>query len=55
MVEVQGTEIGSAIDLCVKSFDFDNNHDKAIIIVTDGENHDRAIERSKEANKNVKF
>ena len=57
MVEVQGTEIGSAIDLCVKSFDFDNNHDKAIIIVTDGENHDQnAIERSKEANKkNVKI
>lgn len=57
MVEVQGTEIGSAIDLCVKSFDFDNNHDKAIIIVTDGENHDQnAIEQSKEANKkNVKI
>ena len=40
IIPTQGTKIGNAIDLCVKSFDQENNQNKAIIIITDGENHD---------------
>tara|TARA_B000000557_G_C20808385_1_gene458748 strand:+ start:1897 stop:2928 length:1032 start_codon:yes stop_codon:yes gene_type:complete len=48
----QGTEIGKAIDLGIKSFDMKNDQSKAIIIITDGENHDEnAIEKTKEAQK----
>ncbi len=39
-VPVQGTAIGEAIDLAVKSFNESNEHSKAIIIITDGENHE---------------
>lgn len=39
-VPVQGTAIGEAIDLALKSFDESNQHSKAIIIITDGENHE---------------
>ena len=39
-VPVQGTAIGEAIDLAVKSFNETNDHSKAIIIITDGENHE---------------
>ena len=35
----QGTAIGEAIALGINSFD-DNDHSKAIIIITDGENHE---------------
>ena len=40
IIPTQGTKIGNAINLCVKSFDQENNQNKAIIIITDGENHD---------------
>jgi Ca-activated chloride channel family protein len=40
MVPTQGTAIGSAIDLGMKSFDFKNGTGKAMIIITDGENHE---------------
>ena len=40
IVPTQGTKIGNAIDLCVKSFDNENTQSKAIIIITDGETHD---------------
>jgi Ca-activated chloride channel family protein len=50
MVPVQGTAIGSAIDLGVKSFDFKNNTSKAIILMTDGENHeDDAVRAAEDA------
>ncbi len=39
IVPVQGTEIGQAINLAVESFD-EQAHSKAIIVITDGENHD---------------
>ena len=52
IVPTQGTAIGKAIDLCIKSFDFKNGQSKSIIVITDGENHeDDAIEKAKEANK----
>ena len=40
MVPVQGTAIGSAIDLGMKSLDFNNGVSKAMILMTDGENHE---------------
>ncbi len=39
IVSVQGTAIGDAISLAMSSFD-ENDHDKAIILITDGENHE---------------
>ncbi|MBN1338298.1 MAG: VWA domain-containing protein [Bacteroidales bacterium] len=39
IVPVQGTAIGEAINLAVSSFD-DQKHSKAIIIISDGENHE---------------
>ena len=49
----QGTAISEAIDLAERSFEQDNKHHKALIIITDGENHDQdAIDRSREANEN---
>jgi Ca-activated chloride channel family protein len=49
----QGTAISEAIDLAERSFEQDNKHHKALIIISDGENHDKdAIERAKEANEN---
>ncbi len=39
VVPTQGTAIGEAIDLAARSFD-DENHSKAIIVITDGENHE---------------
>jgi Ca-activated chloride channel family protein len=53
IVPTQGTKIGNAIDLCVKSFDNENTQSKAIIIITDGETHDEeAISSAKLAQEN---
>ncbi len=50
IIPTQGTKIGNAIDLCSKSFDKENAQSKAIIIITDGETHDKeAIESAKKA------
>jgi len=38
IVPVQGTAIGSAIDMGMKSFDFNDGTSKAMILLTDGEN-----------------
>ncbi len=51
-VSKQGTNIGSAIDLGIRSFSKNNDKSKALIIITDGENHeDDALEKAKEAAK----
>ncbi|MCO5266992.1 MAG: VWA domain-containing protein [Lentimicrobium sp.] len=51
MVPVQGTAIGQAIDLASVSFKNEKSG-KAIVIITDGENHDDdAIEKASEAAK----
>lgn len=43
----QGTSIGEAIDQAERSFSEDNDHHKAVIIITDGEDHDgSAAERA---------
>ena len=47
-VAVQGTAIGDAINLAARSFTPDGTNNKAIILITDGENHeDDAVEASK--------
>lgn len=40
MVSTQGTAIGSAINLAVRSFTPSETSDKTIILITDGENHE---------------
>lgn len=50
MVPTQGTAIGAAITLGMKSFDFKNGTGKAMIVITDGENHeDDAVAMAKQA------
>jgi Ca-activated chloride channel homolog len=39
LIQEQGTAIGDAINLAMKAFDPKNNKQKALIIITDGENH----------------
>jgi len=49
MVPVQGTAIGEAIDQAIGSFG-SNKQSKAIIVITDGENHeDDAVAKAREA------
>ena len=40
MISTQGTAIGSAIELAVNSFDPKSINNKAIVVITDGENHE---------------
>lgn len=40
IIPTQGTAIGAAIELCEKSFDEQSKAGKAIIVITDGENHE---------------
>jgi Ca-activated chloride channel homolog len=48
LIARQGTAIGSAIDLAIKSFPAKSNASKAIILITDGENHeDNAVEAAR--------
>lgn len=50
MVPTQGTAIGTAIQLGMKSFDFKDGTGKAMIIITDAENHeDDAVAAAKDA------
>ncbi|HHL57639.1 MAG: hypothetical protein DRI88_09585 [Bacteroidetes bacterium] len=52
IVPSQGTAIGEAISMAAESFD-DSEHNKAIVVITDGENHeDDAIGAATEAYKN---
>jgi len=51
IIPTQGTAIGSAIELAQSSFPGNDKKHKALIIITDGENHeDDAIEQAKKAN-----
>ncbi len=50
MILTQGTSIKSAVELAELAFEEDNEQYKALIIISDGENHEpQAIERAKEA------
>jgi len=49
IIPTQGTAIGEAINMAVESFD-DSKHNKAIVVITDGENHeDDAVGAAKAA------
>ncbi len=49
IVPSQGTAIGDAINLAISSFN-DDQHNKAIVVITDGENHESdAVEAAKAA------
>jgi Ca-activated chloride channel family protein len=48
MIPTQGTAIGAAIDLAVESFDPKSPAAKAIIVITDGENHEDDAVKSAE-------
>lgn len=51
LVTNQGTAIGAAIDLGIKSFTPGDEKNKAMIIITDGENHEgNAVEMATKAN-----
>lgn len=50
MVPTQGTAIGAAIDMAINSFTPDSEFQKAIVLITDGENfEDNAVEEAKRA------
>lgn len=50
MVATQGTAIGSAINMALNSFTPDEDINKAIIVITDGENHEGdAVEMARKA------
>ena len=50
LIATQGTDIGNAIGLCLKSFDFESPTSKAIIVISDGENHEEeSISMAEEA------
>ena len=52
LIQTQGTTIGAAIDLASKSFTQQENAGRAIIVITDGENHEPgAQEAAAAANK----
>lgn len=49
-VQVQGTAIGDAINTCIRSFSAQSEKSRAIIVITDGENHeDDPVEAAKQA------
>jgi len=49
IIPTQGTAIGEAVNMAVESFD-DSKHNKAIVVITDGENHeDDAVGAAKAA------
>jgi Ca-activated chloride channel family protein len=53
MAPSQGTAISDAIDLAENVFGEENKAHKALVVITDGENHDEeTIKRAKEANEN---
>jgi Ca-activated chloride channel homolog len=56
-VPQQGTAIASAINLSVKSFDYKTNTQKAIVIITDGEDHEGDITKAVDdaADKKIKI
>jgi Ca-activated chloride channel family protein len=49
MIPTQGTAIGTAINLAVESFGKDEGKNKAIVIITDGENHEDDAVKAAEA------
>lgn len=57
MVSRQGTAIGAAIDLAVSGFSSNSEGSRAIILITDGENHedDASVAATRAAEKGIKI
>ena len=61
LISTQGTDISKAINLCKKSFELNNNKDKAIIIFSDGgdedeNNYEQVVSSANDAaEKNIKI
>jgi Ca-activated chloride channel family protein len=57
MVTRQGTAIGEAIDLAIRSFNSESKAGKAILVISDGENHEGGLSESckKAADRNIKI
>jgi Ca-activated chloride channel family protein len=55
MVTRQGTAIGEAIDLAIRSFNSESKAGKAILVISDGENHEGGLSESckKAADRNI--
>lgn len=52
LISKQGTSVASAVNLAIRSFTSQKGFGKAIVVITDGENHeDGAVEAVKEAKK----
>lgn len=49
LIQSQGTNIGQAIDLATKSFTQQENVGRAIIVITDGENHEPGAKEAAQA------
>ena len=50
IISTQGTDIGGALKMAMKSFSEDKKSDKAIILITDGENHEEnAVDIARQA------
>ncbi len=49
LIPTQGTDIGAAIDLALESFGKDEGKNKAIVIITDGEDNEAGAVKSAEA------
>jgi Ca-activated chloride channel homolog len=56
-ISAQGTSIGDAIDLATSSFTPDDNHQKILILISDGEDHEGNIDEfiKKASQNNVKI
>lgn len=56
LIEAQGTDIGEAINLSLQSFTKDEQYGKAVILITDGEDHEGDAEKmaEKAAKKGIK-
>lgn len=54
LISAQGTVIGQAVDMALRSFSTETKTKKAIVLITDGENHEgeaiEAVKRAKEQN-----
>ena len=53
MISMQGTHIAAALNMANRSFSENDDADKAIILITDGENHEGDIEAAAEAVKSA--
>lgn len=53
LAATQGTSIGAAVELAMRAFEEDMPHQRALVILTDGENHEEGAIEAIEAGKNA--